>query len=213
MSIVFGAFFTVGVPVAVTAYLLIGWLIHNGRLQSFSSRKELDEHIKGIKQQKKERKKEQKKKKEAREKESDLAFRKWLQFGGGFYGTAALYTFVINEIGDIFRFLFKVLNIADWQIDWSLGGIINFLVTAFVEFLLNSLQNFLAAILWFMEWGEGDGGLRILMNFAMAYVGYGIGSRLASEHATTDNGHRHLWRWIESKRNRGEQQEIIEEET
>lgn len=211
MSSLVGAFFTVGIPVAFTAYLLIGWLIHNGRLQAFSSRKELDEHIRGIKREKKEQKKELRKKKEKRTKESDVAFRKWLQFGGGFYGTAALYTFVVNEIIDIFRFVGKILNFAAWEIDWAFGSIINFLVKAFVEFLINSLQNFLSAILWFMEWGADDDGLRIGMNFLMAYIGYGVGSRFANDHAARDVGHPHLWRWVHQMRSKREEASVGEE--
>lgn len=211
MGSVFGALFTVGIPVALTAYLLIGWLIHNGRLQRFSNRKELNEHIRGIKKEKKEQKKELKKKKEKRTKESDVAFRKWLQFGGGFYGTAALYTFVVNEIIDIFRFVGKILNFAAWEIDWAFGSIINFLVKAFVEFLINSLQNFLSAILWFLEWGADDDGLRIGMNFVMAYIGYGIGSRLANDHAERDIGHPHLWRWVQQLRTKPEEAAAGEE--
>lgn len=211
MSSLIGAFFTVGIPVAVTAYLLIGWLIHSGRLQSFSSRKELDEHIRGIKREKKELKKELKKKKEKREKESDVAFRKWLQFGGGFYGTAALYTFVVNEIIDIFRFVGKILNFPNWEIDWAIGSIISFLISAFVDFLINSLQNFLSAILWFMEWGPEDDGLRIGMNFVMAYIGYGVGSRFANDHAASDVGHPHLWRWVQKMRNKPEEAAAGEE--
>ncbi|WP_286830012.1 MULTISPECIES: hypothetical protein [Kordiimonas] len=211
MGSVFGALFSVGIPVAVTAYLLIGWLIHSGRLQSFSNRKELNEHIRGIKKEKKEQKKELKKKKEKHAKESDVAFRKWLQFGGGFYGTAALYTFVVNEIADIFRFLVKILNFAAWEIDWALGSIINFLVRTFIDLLINSLQNFLAAILWFMEWGADDDGLRIGMNFVMAYVGYGIGSRLANDHAARDVGHPRLWRWTQRMRAKRKGEETAEE--
>jgi hypothetical protein len=187
----------VGIPVALTTYLLIGWLIHSDRLANFADHKELDAHIKGFKKDKKD-----KKKRKEKYRENDLALKKWLQFGGGFYGTAALYTFIVNEIADIARFTVKVLNVFNWRIDWTLGAIINFLVETFVDFIINSFQNFLAAILWSMEWGDSASNMQVPFNFLMAYAGYWVGARLASQHAVADIGHPHLWRWAREQRAR-----------
>ena len=69
-----------------------------------------------------------------------LLIRKWLDFGGGYYGIIALTTLIFIEIRQVQGFL------ANWQgskqlID-SFG--INFIISFFVE----QIQNFVAAIIW-----------------------------------------------------------------
>jgi hypothetical protein len=91
-----------------------------------------------------------------------------MKFGGGFYGLAALYTFVIVEIADISAFLmnFPGLNVL------LADGIIALLVNA----LINQIMNFVTAITWFIYWGDGS---RVLENMALAYAGYYAGMQLA----------------------------------
>ncbi len=190
MASFLGALITLGFPVAVTTYFLIGWLIHSGRVARVSNHKELDAHIQDIKKARKESKK---KKKEEQAEETDFAFKKWLGFGAGFFGTAALYTYTYIEVGEVIGFVFKMLNPANWTFDITIDLIIGFII--------NSIKNLVSAFTWFLYWGDGDtGGARIAFNFLFAYLGYALGVRLANEHADADYGHPRLWRWLRDQR-------------
>lgn len=191
MASFFGAFITVGFPVAVTTYLLIGWLIHSGRIARVSDHKELDAHIKDLKKAKKEKKKNKDKSKDDVEEEADFAFKKWLGFGAGFFGTAALYTYAHIEVGEILSFLFKMMNPNNWTFDITIDLIIGFII--------NSIKNLISAFTWFLYWGD-DGGLRIAFNFLFAYLGYAYGVRMANDHADEDFGHPRLWRWLKGQK-------------
>lgn len=190
MASFLGAFITVGFPVAVTTYFLIGWLLHSGRIARVASHKELDAHIRDIKKARKENKKNKQKE---QEEEPDFAFKKWLGFGAGFFGSAALYTYAYIEVGEVISFVFKMLNPANWTFTITIDLIINFVI--------NSIMNLVSAFTWFLYWGgDNDGGARIAFNFLFAYLGYALGVRLANQHADEDFGHPRLWRWLRGQR-------------
>ena len=180
-STLFVSFFQVFLPVTLTAYLIIGWMLHAGKLEPFGDRKDLDAKLKNFK----------KTRKETKEKETNFALKKWMTFGGGFYGTAAFYTYFVIELKEVLAFIAKVFDPANWHFSITLDLIINFFI--------NSLMNFVSAIMWFQYWGS-DGPNVIWVNFIMAYVGYMLGSKLANTHLAEDVGHPQLWRWWTARR-------------
>ncbi len=173
--------FQVLIPVAITAYLLIGWMLYSGKLEPFGDRKDLDQKLKTLKKTRKEKK----------EKETNFALKKWMTFGGGFYGTAAFYTYFVIELMEVFGFLGKMIDPANWHFDIT--------VELFINFIINSVMNFVSAILWFQYWdGDGTSNAHVWINFITAYLGYTLGSKLASIHLAEDVGHPQLWRRMEA---------------
>lgn len=176
------ALFKLGLPVGLTAYLLIGWMRDSGRIEAFASNKELDQKLKAIKKEGKEKKKQ---KKQA-EKEN-FAIKKWMGFGGGFYGTAALFTYAYIEVGEVMSFIGKVLDLENWHIPELFDLILGFII--------NSFMNLLDALLWFQYFDLGSHSFAIPAAFLAAYAGYAVGARLANLHAAEGIGHVTLWRW------------------
>ncbi|WP_262692208.1 hypothetical protein [Kordiimonas aestuarii] len=182
-SALMASIFQVFIPVAITAYLLIGWMLYSGKLEPFGDRKDLDAKLKALKKTRKEKK----------EKETNFALKKWMTFGGGFYGTAAFYTYIAIELKEVFTFIGKVLDPANWHFSITLE--------LFINFFINSIMNFVSALLWFQYWDSGDRN-DIWINFITAYLGYMVGTKLANIHLAEDVGHPQLWRWLKSWRGR-----------
>jgi len=98
---------------------------------------------------------------------TDFWITKWMRFGGGFYGLAALWTLLVLEAQEL------------WQFAWSLptfitdfsGGLIDLLVM----FLQNQIMNIVTALSWIVKWTEGF-SLTLLI---VAYLGYSGGIQLA----------------------------------
>lgn len=158
---IFTVVFGLGLPVAVLSYLLLGWSYKSGRLGRDSDHKAQRAALKEMK-------------KAARKKdipEANFVTRKWLRFGGGFYGAAGLWTLLVAELADLFSLI----------IDWPgigrifAGGPINFLV----GLIKNQIGNFVTAITWFDYWSDlaGDAGIGLV--FLVAVGGYSIGRRAA----------------------------------
>ncbi|WP_417450357.1 hypothetical protein [Kordiimonas sp.] len=171
------------IPVAVTAYLLIGWMLYCGKLEPFGNRKDLDEKLKTLKKTRKEKK----------EKEINFALKKWMTFGGGFFGTAAFYTYIVIELKEVFSIMGKVLDPSNWHFSITFQLLI--------DFIINSIMNFVSAIMWFQYW-DSDNSNYIWINFITAYLGYMAGSKLANIHLAEGVGHPQLWRWLETRRDR-----------
>lgn len=172
-------------PVALTSYFLLGWLLYSGRMAPYADKKDFEAKLASLKKGHKENAKSKNK----AQRETNYALNKWMSFGGGFYGTAALYSYAAIELAELVGFVIKMLNPANWTFDISISLIIGFFI--------NSVMNFVAAILWFNYWHIG-GGL-FWINFITAYMGFALGARLANLHLATDIGHPQLWRWLEQQ--------------
>lgn len=180
-SALFLAFWKLFLPVGVFAYLLVGLLLDGGKLEPFGSRKELDARLKAYRKEGKKQKR----------KEGNVALQKWLKFGGGFYGTAAFYTYVYIEVAEIFAFVVKILNPANWSFNIGFDLLVNFII--------NSIRNFIDALIWFTYWSLGQNRYIVLAILA-AYLGYLVGAKLANTHMAQGIGHVQLWRWWEEQR-------------
>ena len=100
----------------------------------------------------------------------NLIENKWMRFGGGFYGITALITLIFIELEELLSLLGNIPSIAEMFSD----GLISFLVSI----LVNQIQNFVSALVWFSYWADGDRSIFVWIG--VPYVSYLIGSHLAS---------------------------------
>jgi hypothetical protein len=151
-----------GIPVGILSWLLFDQLYTAGKIDRDADQRTIRSDLKQIR-------KDSKSNNEKRTTVANFFQRRWMKFGGGFYGVAALWTFVAIEAGDLFQFITNFPGLAALFAD----GIIQFLVNIFV----NQIQNFVQAMVWFIWWSdEGNSIVPWLLN---AYVGYLAGVNLA----------------------------------
>lgn len=151
------SFLVLGLPVMLMTWYLFRRLYERGELQVGSDNDTRNKQLKSIKKQKSGR--------------ENLLHRNWMKFGGGFYGTTAATTLLCIEFIDIWQFVF---HFPGWSTLFE-DGPIGFLI----GLLLNQIQNFIQAALWFSYWGDGDGSIFIWI--AAAYVSYLLGLRAAGK--------------------------------
>lgn len=143
-----------GMPVAALSWVIFYRLYGTGVLDRAANDKEIEQSLKDWKKE---------------EGPSGFLQSRWMKFGGGFYGVAALWTFFCVEVSDLFGFVtdFPGLDAL------FAGGIVSFAV----DVLINQLSNMLNALIWFTWWGGRDS--MVVAAFLVAYGGYFVGSNLA----------------------------------
>lgn len=172
------------IPIALTTFGLLWWALRRDYLGGANS---LNEYEQLKKAENRERKAEKKRRKQAKrnpepvavdadsvaedlqptKKKFDPLHSKWMEFGGGFYGVVAFFTYALIELGEIRDFFANFSDLFS-------GGLISMLVQFFIE----SLKNFIAAIAWPAYWLgriHSDQWLWIIG----AYGGYWLGARAA----------------------------------
>ena len=166
----FQALIKAGLPVALMSFLLMFWSMYRGHLTETGSMKELKAELKQLSKNKD---KDKDKNKEDCEKTGDPLHNKWMKFGGGFYGVVAMMTLLVIEWADIKDFGFAgLLGLTD---NLSL----EMLLETTINMVIESFNNFIAAISWPVYWmGEIDSE-HIWLWFVAAYAGYSGGSQLA----------------------------------
>lgn len=146
-----------GVPVAIVAWFLFHRLYAEGELDRAEGYRTVRSRLRDIK-------------KSARNNPSrDFLRRRWMKFGGGFYGAAALWTFAIIEFTDLTGLIVDFPGIATLFAD----GVFSFFVDVFV----NQIQNFVSALVWFTWWSDEEDSL--LTWVLVAYAGYLVGLNAA----------------------------------
>lgn len=157
------------------------WSIVSGRLPRFSDAKDLQAQFKKKRDEIKEAKKLAKQNKQTGEtnkgqalqenepffhkrKGGDLLYNKLLFFGGGFYGTMALFTYMIIEVVEILSFFGKIIDVTHWHFTFS----IQFLIDLFI----NSIMNIVAAFVWFQTLPKYIDVNNGFIWIAAAYLGY-----------------------------------------
>ena len=151
----FAAIFKLGLPVAVLSWFILKQLYARGELDRTHDSKTVAQSIKQIR-------KERKKNKNLK---TNLVQTKWMQFGGGFYGTAALWTFLAIELKELTSLFTDFPGFATLMEN----GLLNLIVSL----LVNQFTNFVAAMVWFTYWAEG--GVSIAIWIGAAYGGYLLG--------------------------------------
>jgi hypothetical protein len=170
------ALLLLGLPMFVLSWFLFFRLYQRRALDRADDEKTSREKLKALKKQVKER-----------GVADDLLQHRWMKFGGGFYGAAALWTFVVIELTDVRRLLVDFPGFAALFDD----GIISLVVGIFV----NQIQNFVSAMVWFVYWGS-DGSM--LAWVAVAYGGWLTGvslARLGAEASEPDDWMRSAREW------------------
>mgnify|MGYP001813485758 CR=1 FL=1 len=148
-----------GLPVAGLSWFVLKKLYARGELDRSHDSKTVAKNIKKI----------HKDRKQNKALPVDLVQTKWMQFGGGFYGCAALWTFLVIELNELID-LFS--NFPGFSTLFENG-----LMSLVVSLLLNQLSNFIAAMIWFSYWT--DGGVAIAIWMVTAYLGYLSGMTVA----------------------------------
>ncbi len=167
-------FFLVGLPVGALTYLMIGYAQYTGALGDFSDRKSRSEALKGFKKSTKDSKA-----------KPNLFMRRWLFFGGGFYGMMAVFTYIVLEAQDIWTFLVFLMDPANWTFEIT--------IRLLVKLLINTIMNFVDAALWFTTWLKGLGFSGIVLWLVVVYLCYSMAARLARDHSRSGLGHMQLW--------------------
>lgn len=184
MSLIFdflNAVIKLGLPLAGASWFLFDRLYGDGNLERSADRKAIKLQMKSMKAALKSEKK--KKKKEKGDEEvakiekrprthADIIFDKWMWFGSGFYGLAALWSFVIIELTDLYNFIFHFPGLGVLFGDGVIELIVNLLV--------NQLQNIVTAFVWFSFWDADS----ILLWVLVAYGGYWAGIEIARRELT-----------------------------
>jgi hypothetical protein len=177
------ALFTAGVPVALASYALVWWSLRQGYLDPANSVRDLE---KGMKMRSKERRQDRKQRKQAKKsgqavvvtqtggaslQRADPVHKKWLAFGGGFYGVVGLLTYAVVEFGELREF---------FQSFESLAALLaRFGFDMFVNLLVGALVNFVVAIAWPVYWMTEMSMNYVWIWFGAAYFGYWAGVRVA----------------------------------
>lgn len=146
-----------GLPMAVLSWLIFSWLYSSGEIDRDADRKALGVRLKAMK-------------KGFKAQTNDgvgMIYNKWRLFGSGFYGLAALWTFLVVEVLDLLRFLMSFPGPGELFQD----GVISF----FVALFLNQMGNGLTALLWFNWWPANS----VLVWVIVAYGGYWLGLEVA----------------------------------
>jgi len=172
-------------PVAAFSFLLIQWSIASGRLERPSGdenyKRQMKKQSKAAKIEalqdaidKKEGVKKDKKPFFHKRAGGDLLYGKVMTFGGGFYGTMALLTYILIEIAEIWQFLGVLVSPSQWENKLGLGLLI--------EFFINSIMNLVSAFIWFITLPNhidmGNGWIWL----GAAYAGYALGTRLSTHY-------------------------------
>ena len=157
------ATFVLGLPMVGLSWFLFAQLYSSGDMDRTADRKAIKTRMKALKTSFKSKPK----LKQGEKRQSNPVYDKWMWFGGGFYGLAALWTFVVIEISELFNFI--VHNPGRE----ALFG--NGLVSLLVDLLINQFQNMISALVWFGYWNANS----VLVWVLVAYAGYWIGVEMA----------------------------------
>lgn len=146
-----------GIPVLLMTWYLFQRLYQRGELQAGTDYAKIKSSLKTIKKQK--------------SGSDNLLHRNWMKFGGGFYGVTAVTTLFAIELVDGWHFVF---DFPGWSVLFE-NGPIGFVV----GLIVNQIQNFIQAALWFSYWGDDDAGMVVWI--VVAYMSYLIGLRAAEK--------------------------------
>ncbi len=153
------AILELGLPVAALSWLLFYRLYGRGEIARDADSKTIGAELKQIK----------KAAKKSKELSDSVLYTKWMKFGGGFYGVAALWTLLTIEASGVASVIAHPSLIeAMFQ-----NGPVDFIVKQ----ITGQVGNFVQALLWFNWWPEKGRGP--FFWFVVAYVAYLAGLNLA----------------------------------
>ena len=156
----------VAVPIGLFTYVMVRWALSGSHFKESSSTQGLQKEMKALSKNKK-----------TEPKIENLVHRKWVQFGGGFYGIVAFFTYIVIEVTELVNMILEFGGLMDFIRNIDIG----LLVGIFVE----AIMNFVAAIIWPLYWMQKIDSQNVWVWFVAAYGGYTLGARLAQAHCET----------------------------
>lgn len=148
-----------GIPMLALSWFVFRWLYSNGDIEREADQKSTKAQLKKLGKSIKGKDKSH----------AGYIYSHWVTFGGGFYGLAALWTFVVIEVQQFIGFIFNFPSIRELLED----GIISFVF----EVAINQLANIVTAFVWFSYWQSDSMILWVLV----AYLGYRLGMDFAKK--------------------------------
>lgn len=174
MSYLLRAIFELGLPVAGLSWLLFYRLYHRGELARDADRGSIRSRLKQMK----------KSANKADTAPDPVLQKKWMKFGGGFYGMAALWTLIVVEVSGGVSVIAHPSSIES-MVE---GGVIHIII----DWLLGQASTFVQAMTWF-NWWPGPGESTIVW-FLVPMAGYVAGLELA-RHETAAGTRLTDWNW------------------
>jgi len=150
-SEIFNALMLVALPVFIFSTLVLIWLNHRGHSTFEAS-------FQGANSQT------QDKDSENDKNNRTFLHRKWVQFGGGFYGMLALLTYLVVEWNEITSLVIEFKGFE--------GDLLNLLINFAIQFIIESISNLVTAFTWPVYWAGKIDGVGIGYLFMAAYLGY-----------------------------------------
>jgi hypothetical protein len=161
--------------VALASYALVWWALKQGFLGESDDIRAAMKEVKRLSKRKSGDGGESGDDAERARKLNNLMHRKWLAFGGGFYGVVALLTYAVVEINDIRGFVARYDGLAGLLAQLNMG--------IFFELMVDAVTNFVVAIAWPVYWIGDVSGAYVWIWFIVAYGGYWLGVRHALRRA------------------------------
>ena len=147
------ATFELGLPVTALSWLLFYRLYSHGELARDADRKAIKTSLKQIK----------KATKESQEPADSMLHAKWMKFGGGFYGTAALWTLIVNEASGVIGVIAHPSSVETMFHNGPVS-----LITNWVS---NQISTFVQAVVWFSWWpAKGESPVIWFVIACAAYI-------------------------------------------
>jgi hypothetical protein len=154
----------VGVPIALFTLAMVFWALQRGYFKETLDSKALGREIKALSRKNKKNKSEVPGK-------QHLVQKEWARFGGGFYGIVAFFTYLVIEVTEIATVIM------------NFGGFIDFLknlnFNLVISMIIEGLINFITAMIWPLYWIKRIDTDQTWIWFAIAYIGYLAGLKLA----------------------------------
>jgi hypothetical protein len=162
-------------PVTITSFVLTWWSLQRGYVKPGNSIRLLKTELKTISKTNSSKKRKRKQRDsdgaETPEMKTDPLHRKWMKFGGGFYGVVAFQTYLVIEYNEIMDFIEQYEGVTGLFSQLGPGLLISF----FVE----SIKNFVAAVIWPVTWLQEIPAEYLPVWLIAAWLGYRLGTHLA----------------------------------
>ncbi len=97
--------------------------------------------------------------------------KKWLFFGGGFYGLMAFITYIHVEFFEVYEFIMSYTTFSNLIEQLTIKAIIGLIIDSFL--------NLIPAFTWFLYWPKQIVMHNSLYWLIAAYLGYQLGSKFA----------------------------------
>ena len=180
ISTLFFGIFEAMLPLVLASALMYYYAVRTGLLPSVRSPKELEIALKQVRKDYQAEKKGKKRRRQSddmiwyddKPQHPNYVLKKWLSFGGGFYGLTALVTYAVIEYAEIVDFFANFTSIADFINRIGIGMLI--------DFIIESIINFVLSLAWPLYWmTELPKDSVFIIYLIEAYIGYRIGRILA----------------------------------